>query len=203
MRILIARHGQTEWNLQHRVQGQGDSPLTATGAAQAEALADAWQDQGIAEIVSSTLGRARETARIVAARLGCACRAEAGLGEQRFGDYEGWQVPRLRERHPEIDDIFQGRLPDLAPPGGESFREAAQRTLQALAALPAEPARTVGVIAHGNCLKGLLWLLSGEEGEAERFRHANASFSELRADAAGLKIVRWCVDDHLRSAIDA
>lgn len=203
MRILIARHGQTEWNLQHRVQGRNDSPLTSEGLAQAEALAEAWQGQGIAGIVSSTLGRARATAQIVAGRLGCPFRADADLGEQDFGDYEGWDVPSLRRQHPEIDDIFRGHQPDLAPPGGESFRAAASRALRALAAIPVEAGSTVGVIAHGNCLKGLLWLLAGERGEAERFRHTNASFSELRVEASGLAIVRWCVDGHLRSTLGA
>lgn len=203
MRILIARHGETEWNRQGRVQGQGDSPLTPKGVAQAEALGEAWQELGIEELVSSTLGRAQATAAIVARRLQCPCRSDAALVEQNFGSYEGRLVVALRQADPNIDAIFRGSQPDLAPPGGESFREMASRALRAITAIAAMPAQTVGVVAHGNCIKSLLWLLDGAAGDGDRYRHINASFSELHADAEGLRLVRWGVATHLLPLIEA
>lgn len=205
MRLLIARHGETEWNIQGRVQGRGDSPLTPKGIAQAQALAEAWRDEGIEEIVSSTQGRARHTARILAEGLGgLPCRADAALVEQHFGDYEGRLIAELRASGARIDDILHGLQPDFrAPGGGESLREAGGRLRRAIEAMAAaRHARTVGLVTHGSTLRSMLWLLAGEEGDSNRFRHGNASFSEIVVEDGAPHIVRWGVATHLLPAVE-
>ena len=81
MRILFARHGQTDWNVRLWVQGGNDIPLNAAGAQQARALGEALAGEPIVRVYASELLRAKETAALVARRLGVDCRTRAGLQE--------------------------------------------------------------------------------------------------------------------------
>ena len=95
--LYILRHGQTEFNLQHRVQGRCDSPLTELGVAQAHAAGSWLAEQGVrpGRIFSSPLGRAMETARIARAELAAAglpvpeVEPVEGLVERSYGPFEG------------------------------------------------------------------------------------------------------------------
>ncbi len=198
MRILMARHGQTEWNLAGRIQGIEDSPLTALGVEQAQAIGRAWRDSGIRTIHSSPLGRAMDTARHAAAGPGAACVGDPALVERAFGRYEGVPISALREMDPDWEAIILGTRPELAAPGGESLQTVAARVeaaVQRLAAASDQP--TLGIVSHGHCLLGLVWRLSGEPADIRQFHHRNASYSELEWNNGQLKVLRWAVADHL------
>ena len=87
--ILLVRHGETDWNLQRRVQGHSDTPLNDNGRAQALALADTLDDVELDAVYASDLARAFETARIVAERRGLTVTSVPGLRERNFGTWEG------------------------------------------------------------------------------------------------------------------
>lgn len=89
-RILLVRHGQTDWNKAGKLQGQVDIPLNEVGRAQAAEAARGLLDSGITRIVTSTLGRAMETGAIIAAHLGLPDPTQdEGLLERAYGEFEG------------------------------------------------------------------------------------------------------------------
>jgi broad specificity phosphatase PhoE len=102
-RFIVVRHGQTEWNVEARIQGQGDSNLTAEGRAQARAIAARLAAQPFDVLVSSDLGRAAETARAIAERCGKPIVLDARLRERHFGVGEGMT-------YEEVDSALSGRL---------------------------------------------------------------------------------------------
>src|SRR5258705_10204218 len=88
LRLYIARHGETDWNLQHRLQGWTDRPLDETGRQQAAALADSLKGVRIDAIYSSTLSRSRVTAQAVAAKT-MTVKSLDGLRERYYGHFQG------------------------------------------------------------------------------------------------------------------
>jgi broad specificity phosphatase PhoE len=87
--LLLARHGETDWNADGRLQGHTDRPLSDHGRRQARKLAEELSDEEIEAIYSSDLARARETAEIVGERLGLPIELDADLREKDWGNWEG------------------------------------------------------------------------------------------------------------------
>ena len=87
--LLLVRHGETDWNADGRLQGQTDRPLSDHGRRQARTLAEELDGEALDAIYSSDLSRARETAEIVAERLGLAVELDADLREKDWGNWEG------------------------------------------------------------------------------------------------------------------
>lgn len=88
-RLLLVRHGETDWNADGRLQGQTDRPLSDFGRKQARRLADELAAEGFEAIYSSDLARARETAEIIGARLGLPVALDSDLREKDWGTWEG------------------------------------------------------------------------------------------------------------------
>jgi probable phosphoglycerate mutase len=165
-RILLARHGETEWNALGKLQGHTDVPLNEAGRAQARALAAQLADAGIAAVVTSDLARARETAEIVAAALGLgAPTIEPALRERRFGVFEGLTRDECIARYPEAWRAWQERTGE--PPGAEPRSLAAARMAEALARIVAAAAAAASpaagpaagpvlAVTHGGLMR--LWL---------------------------------------------
>ena len=87
--FLFVRHGQTDWNIQGRLQGRSDQPLNSTGIAQARVSAESLVGQSVGAIVSSPLLRAHQTATIISDRLGVPVMTDDDLIERNFGAFEG------------------------------------------------------------------------------------------------------------------
>lgn len=88
-KLLLVRHGETDWNADGRLQGQTDRPLSDFGRKQARRLADELAAEGFEAIYSSDLARARETAEIIGARLGLPVELDSDLREKDWGTWEG------------------------------------------------------------------------------------------------------------------
>lgn len=161
--ILLARHGETDWNVPPaRVMGSKDVPLNERGRRQAEELAARLAAEGVAAVWSSALARASETAAIVAARLGLEPRIEERLAESSRGAWEGRLVADIEREEPEPWAAWRRGGGDFRFPGGESLAEHAQRVEAALERIAAGPLPTLAV-CHGGTIRCAL-AIRHEEG---------------------------------------
>jgi broad specificity phosphatase PhoE len=174
-RVLLVRHGQSEWNAEGRWQGQADPPLTDLGRLQAREAARAL---GTVDAVwASDLQRAVETATIIADQLGVGpVVVDPDLRERDAGEFSGLTRPEIAAR-------FPGYLDDgRRPPGWEPDEALVARALRALHAIAAEvPGGDVLVITHG----GLVYALEQHLGEEfVRLANAEGRWLEVGAGAA-------------------
>ncbi|MFQ5925719.1 MAG: histidine phosphatase family protein, partial [Dehalococcoidia bacterium] len=103
-RIILIRHGQTEWNRGERFRGRVDIGLDETGMRQAEAAAERIARWGVAAIYSSPLKRATVTAQIIASRLHLPVEPVDGINDMDFGIWQGLSIGEARSRYPELFD---------------------------------------------------------------------------------------------------
>lgn len=115
-RLIVWRHGNTEWNADGRVQGQTDVPLNDLGREQARAAAAVLAELRPDAIVSSDLRRAADTAAALAALTGLPVRPDARLRERYFGHWQGLALSEVAERFPEEYARWRAGDPD---PGAE------------------------------------------------------------------------------------
>jgi len=163
-RILLARHGETEWNRLGRWQGHADPPLNETGRRQAEALAARLASDGIAAVFSSDLRRASETARIVADRLGLDVEEERALREIDVGSWSGLTRSEVQERYPEG---FARWLAGEIGHDGETREELSQRVVGAVERIAAAHVdEHVLVVTHGGAIRALRRHAAGDPGES-------------------------------------
>ena len=137
-RFIVVRHGQTRWNVEKRVQGQEDSPLTDEGLAQAEAIAERLAQEHFDALVASDLGRALQTAAPIARRCGLAVVPDARLRERHFGEGEGMAYDEIDRRWPDAFSRIRETDPDAVIPGGETRRQFHERVHRAFEALVRE-----------------------------------------------------------------
>ncbi|MFJ5027091.1 bifunctional RNase H/acid phosphatase [Streptomyces sp. NPDC088560] len=202
--FVLLRHGETPLTPQKRFSGSGgtDPSLSEAGREQARRAAEALARRGtIQAVVASPLTRTRETAGIVAERLGLDVTIEDGLRETDFGAWEGLTFGEVRERHP--DDLTAWLADPEAHPtgGGESFAETATRIAAAQEKLVAAYAgRTVLLVSHVTPIKTFIRLALGAPPESLfRMELSAASLSAVAYYADGNASVRLFNDtSHLR-----
>ncbi|WP_189784248.1 bifunctional RNase H/acid phosphatase [Streptomyces capitiformicae] len=202
--FVLLRHGETPLTPEKRFSGSGgsDPALSEVGRHQAERVAGALAARGtIQVIVSSPLARCRETAEIVAARLGLRVAVEDGLRESDFGAWEGLTFGEVRERYPDDMNAWLAS-PEARPTGGgESFEAVAQRVAATRDELVAAyRGRTVLLVTHVTPIKTLVRLALGAPPESLfRMEVSAASLSALAYYADGNATLRLLNDtSHLR-----
>ncbi len=153
-RVLLIRHGETQWNREGRVQGyHADSPLTEAGRGQARALAARLARERVDALYASDTGRATETASPIGAATGLRIIHDAALRERNYGAFEGRTFAEVERDFPEEYETFRTRDPHYAPPGGESAAQFRDRVMAALERIAAEAAgKRVAVVTHGGVL---------------------------------------------------
>ncbi|MEV2192380.1 bifunctional RNase H/acid phosphatase [Streptomyces phaeochromogenes] len=187
--LVLLRHGETPLTPQKRFSGSGgsDPALSDTGRHQADRVATALAARGtVQDVIASPLSRCRETAAIVAARLGLDVRIEDGLRETDFGAWEGLTFAEVRDRYPDDMSAWLSS-PDAEPTGGgESFEAVAHRVAAARdELLAAHAGRTVLLVSHVTPIKTLVRLALGAPPEA-LFR--------MELSAASLSVVAYYGD---------
>lgn len=200
-RILAVRHGETAWNKDTRIQGHTDIGLNETGRWQAERLADALADESIAAFYASDLARAYDTANAVATRHGQSVNAIPELRERCFGEFEGRTWEELREQFPDASEAWRKRVPDFAPPGGESLIDVRDRVVNTLLDLASRhPGEQILVVAHGGVLDQFYRAATGLDLEAPRsWQMGNAAINRLLWSPDGLSLVGWSDTQHLEA----
>ena len=157
--LLLVRHGETDWNRDGRWQGHSDTPLNELGRRQARELAA--ELDGVDVVYSSDLARARETAEIIAARLGVPVRLDARLRERSFGAWEGLTTAEIEERFREAHGRWQSGE-GFGPDDAESFETFDDRVRSFLdEVLHRHPQETVLVIGHGGSIRVMQAVASG------------------------------------------
>lgn len=121
--VYVIRHGQTEWNLEGRLQGGKDSPLTPLGERQAKAAASSLKSEAPGAIVTSPIGRAKRTAKILADVFSIAMDEDPRLGEMRFGEAEGLTLAEVDQRWPGFREQREGQKWTTRWPEGESYQD--------------------------------------------------------------------------------
>lgn len=198
-RILAIRHGETAWNKDTRIQGQLDIPLNDTGLWQAQRTAEALRGEDVTAVYASDLQRAAQTAAAIGAALARPVQHHHGLRERHFGVCQGSTWAELETQHPEVAEQWRRRVPDFAPPGGESLlalRERVERTFTELA--ERHLGEQIVVVAHGGVLDVLYRLSTGLALQAPRtWVLGNAAINRVLWTPDGLTLVGWADAAHL------
>lgn len=191
MKLIAIRHGETEWNAQGREMGQLDSPLTGLGMEQADAIARRLVKVPFAALYSSDLGRAVQTADIIAALCRKTVIIDSGLRERHMGIFQGLTVTEMRERFPQERRDYERIGFEYVIPGGESARQRLERSVRVLTAIAENhPTETVVAVTHGGFLMGCFEFVLGiSPGNGWRFKRQNGSYSAFEYSGT-----RWCLE---------
>ena len=189
--ILLVRHGETEWNRIKKYQGQANSPLTELGVKQAQAVRDALADEALHAIFSSDLGRAMQTATIIAESHNITVTPEPRLRERHLGVFQGLDKESISEKFPQEVQRYRSADPDHVIPSGESARQRYERSMSCIRELAeAYAGNTILIVTHGGVLRGTIEMVLGLP--MNRKRH----FSLYNASIARFSIYKnhWMMD---------
>ncbi|WP_447978691.1 2,3-bisphosphoglycerate-dependent phosphoglycerate mutase [Candidatus Nitrospira bockiana] len=161
-RLVLLRHGESQWNLENRFTGWVDVPLSAKGEEEARAAGEKLKGYRFDRAFTSVLSRANETLRIVLEVIGQAAipvEKDQALNERMYGDLQGLNKAETAEKYGEHQVRLWRRSYDIRPPGGESLKDTAERVLPYYERrikpylLKGE---TILIAAHGNSLRALV-----------------------------------------------
>lgn len=203
-RLCIVRHGETAWNAEHRVQGQLDVPLNATGEAQARAAAKVLSREKFDAIYSSDLSRARQTAAPTADALSMEILLDKDLRERHYGIFERLTYAEVKENFPQDYARFHARDPDYDFRTGESLRDFSARSIAVVSKIAKEcEGKSILVFTHGGVLDYLYRFITGLSLSAERdFGIPNAGLNRVELEGDRWQICAWADVAHLDSALD-
>lgn len=195
MRILLARHGETEWNAAGRYQGQEDIDLSLVGERQARALGERLREVRIDRAVASPLARARRTAELaLGTGRASLLSLDPGLMEIAHGAWEGLLAAEIHARDPERLRAWRETPHEVLMPGGESLQHVLDRAWPALARASAglDAEATVLIVAHDAVNRVLLCRILGLPLSCLwRFRQAPTTLNLLEGvDVEHLDVVR-------------
>jgi len=177
-RIYLIRHGETEWNREEIFRGRADIPLNRTGRRGARAAARALRNYRIAEIFSSPLSRAWETARPLAADRNLKIIPAPALIDIDFGKWQGIPKEKIRENQARLYRIWEKHPEKMQFPGGESLARVRSRAVKFLRRFSrAAPEQEIALVSHRVVLKLLALSLLGLN---------NSHFWEVQLDPASV-----------------
>ncbi len=156
-KLILVRHGESTWNIERRIQGTLDPPLSDKGRQQAEALARRLRGLEVAAIYASPRKRAFETAEIIARGLNRPVVPHAALAEIGLGAWEGRTVAELRASYGEAYDQWLDAPHDHAPPGSEPAEAFVRRVVDGIGAMiRAHPEGTLLLATHAMVVRAIV-----------------------------------------------
>ncbi len=200
MRLLVARHGQTNHNLDHRYQGQIDAPLNETGVEQAGKLAKRLFGEKIDVIYSSDLMRCVQTAKLVAKKHTLKVNKDGRLRELSFGEWEGMSYNEIQAQSPDLLEKWMNDPAHIPPPNGETLIQLATRVKSAVDEIkPQHEEQTVLFVTHGGVIRTLLCLSLGIDlNRHSQFESETGSISELLFYEEGVSLKLFNGTSHLQ-----
>lgn len=197
--LIIVRHGETEWNIDGRMQGHADSNLTPRGLRQAEAVARRLVQESIEAIYSSDLGRAIRTAEVLGRAKGLTVIPDTRLRERNMGVFQGLTVEEMRRRFPLEYERFASRQVDYIIPDGESMRQCHERVIECLQSIAdRHPGCRVAVVTHGGPLSAAFrYTMLLPVNAPRRWSLFNASINRFEVQEAKWQLALWGDLSHL------
>lgn len=182
-RLYLARHGETEWNKNGRVQGRTDTELSAAGIRQAKLLARRLIKEDIKVIYSSTLRRALKTAEIIAEYKQCEIIGSDKCQEMCFGPWEGMTISEIKDKYSEHYRAYREDPANFKLPGAETFIDLAERTCSAIMDIvQLHKGENILLVSHGTAIKAAIARLLGTD---------IISFNRLRIENASVSILEF------------
>jgi probable phosphoglycerate mutase len=202
-RICMIRHGETEWNVEKRIQGHTDIPLNATGRAQALAMAFNAAHHRFHAIYSSDLVRAGETAQVLAQREGLEVKWLPQLRERHFGVFQGMTAAEGAARYPEAYAHYAARDPDYDFENGESLRGFAERVTEGIDWLVRHHGgQTIAAVSHSGVLDVVYRRATGRPLQTPRdFAIPNCALNWFHFDGQGWHLETWGDRHHLHEVL--
>lgn len=188
MRLLLIRHGETDWNTEKRIQGGTDICLNPNGLAQAAALAETLKQRTfpVCAIYTSPLTRARQTANAIGERLKLPSQCIGDLREINFGLWEGLTWEQVKKRFPKEFGIWYQDRRYARPPKGESYQDLLARFVPALQELAGNHTGNgdLVVVTHSGCIMSFFSLLNGTplHEMAKRYKLSNTAIMEVEIE---------------------
>jgi probable phosphoglycerate mutase len=192
-RLIVVRHGQTEWNAAGRIQGHLNSRLDEDGRAQAEALAARLVGEPLAAIYTSDLGRTLETAAPTASNRMMDIVTDPRLRERHLGVFQGLTFAEAERQFPDMFVRYKARDLHVHFEHGESLVSLRERVAEVMIEIAdRHPGEAVLVVTHGGVLDQIYRLATGMALEAPRtFTVDNASINRLVWDGVRLRLTHW------------
>ena len=199
--LFAVRHGETEWNLIEKQQGHLDSQLTENGVKQAELLANALKDKNIDVLYSSDLGRAMQTADIIAQKLSLDIQTDIRLRERHLGIMQNLTKKEFVEKYPEEAACFNTGDPDYVLPNGESARQRYTRCIECAEDLAKrERGKRLLVVSHGGVLNSFFYKATNTSlTEPRRFSLFNGSINSFTISEDKWRLDTWGEIAHLKN----
>jgi len=201
-RLILIRHGESEFNLTRRYTGQLDVALTEKGITQAKITADyILNNYKIDSVYSSDLSRAVETAKPIADALGLKIKTDARLREIFAGEWQGMYFSEVMEKYTDEYTRYKADKTNERTRGGEGMPDVMKRTLAAVSEIAeANDGKTVLISTHNGPLMTLeVPLLNISLNDI--YSLSNNSITEIEYDNGSLKLIKLGFDEHLGSLI--
>jgi probable phosphoglycerate mutase len=199
--ITIVRHGETEWNVQKRIQGQHNSNLTNNGVYQAKLAAEALKKRDFDVLISSDLGRAVDTAKIINKQLNLEHMLSSGLRERSFGIAEGKTYEEIKKIYPVDFGFYIKRNPKHAFKDGESLTHLYNRVVDEINNIAEKyNGQNVLIVSHGLVLEMMMYKTFNREVNQSRvFSINNSSINTFTVDNNNWFLKEWGVIEHIIS----
>ena len=180
MKIYLIRHGQTDWNVAGKIQGKTDIPLNETGRRQAACLAKGMEHRPVAQIFSSDLIRARETARAIGDSQHVEVETISGLEEIGFGKWEGMTLEQIQVIFPTEYEKWCENPVMVAPPGGESLSQIKERCRKVMEEILKMANGDFAIVSHGAMLAYVVEYLMRNDPNDQEIIVGNASITTIQ-----------------------
>ena len=202
-RICIIRHGETDWNVQKRIQGHTDVPLNEVGRTQALAMAFNAAHQRFHAIYSSDLIRTVETARMLAQREDQEVKLLPQLRERHYGIFQGMTAAQGAERYPLAYAHYQARDLDYDFESGESLRQFALRVTDGIEWMVRHhTGQTIAAVSHSGVLDIIYRRATGRPLHTPRdFKIPNCALNWFQFDGHGWHLEAWGDRHHLHEVL--
>ena len=197
--IIIVRHGETLWNINGIRQGHLDSSLTESGRAQARALGERLKRERFDALYSSDLGRAVQTAQMIAELSGHEIVTDLRLRERHLGIFQGLSAEEMKQKYPEEYQLNRSLSPDYVIPGGESIVQQVARNIACLNEIAEKHlGEAIVVVTHGGVLSGLFrHTFSIPFAAPRRFEFVNAGLNTFVYQGGDWFLQTWGDVSHL------